>query len=136
MTLPYWPLCLRPDGVEEPGDHAAEAFLLVARECEELVHRLGVRVRPALGGGRPVDPARVLPEGQVLAGMVAVDLGARGDQDRLAEAPGVLEDVLRSSDVGEERVPGPLDDQPHADGRGEVKDDVGLVHELADHRSC
>jgi hypothetical protein len=108
----------------------------MAREREELVHRLGVRVRPALGGRRTVDPARVLPQGQVLAGMVAVDLGARGDQDRLAEAPGVLEDVLRPSDVGEKRVPWPLDDQPDADGRCEVEDDVGLVHQLADHRSC
>ena len=122
----------RPDGVEEAGDHAAQAALVAQRQREELVERLRVGVRPALRRRRPVDPLRVLLEQDVL-GMVAVDLGARRDQDRLLEARAVLEHVLGALHVRQQRVARLLDDQADADGSGQVVDDVAAVHELADH---
>ncbi len=64
--------------------------------------------------------------------MVAVHLGARGDQHRLLEAGAVLEHVLGSLHVRQQRSAGLLDDQAHADGGREVVDRVAPVHELAD----
>ena len=64
--------------------------------------------------------------------MVAVDLGARRDQHRLLEARAVLEHVLGALHVREQRAARLLDDQAHADGSGQVVDDVAPVHELAD----
>ena len=123
----------RPDGVEEARDHAAQAALVAKRQGEELVERLRVGVRPALRGRRPVDPLRVLLEQDVFR-MVAVDLGARRDQHRLLEARAVLEHVLCALHVREQCAARLLDDQAHADGRGQVVDDVASVHELADDR--
>ena len=58
----------RADGVEEPGDDAVEAALLVEGEREELVHRLRVGVEPAAlassgrrRAGRP--PTAAAPRG-------------------------------------------------------------------------
>ena len=121
----------RADGVEEPRDHAVEIALLVVGEGEELVHRLRVGVRPAALRRRAVDAARRLLERRLVA-VVAVDLGGGGDQHALAEAVAVLEHDLGALEVRDERVHRLLDDQPHADGRGEVVDDVALVHELVD----
>ena len=123
----------RPDGVEEPDDHAVEPALLVVGEREELVHRLRVRVGPAPLRRRPVDAARVLHEGHVVA-RVAVDLRGRRDEHPLAEAVAELEHGLGALDVRDQRVDGLLDDQPHADRGREVVDDVALVDELVDDR--
>ena len=119
------------DGVEKTDDHAVEPALLVQRQRKELVHRLRVGIGPAAGSCRPVDPARVLGERLLLA-VVAVDLGRRCDQHPFAETGAVLEHVLRALDIGEERVPRLLDDQPDTHCCGEVVDDVALVDELAD----
>jgi len=66
--------------------------------------------------------------------MVAVHLGARRDEHALVELGAVLEDGLRPLDVGDHRVDGLLDDQPDADSRSEVIDDIAFVDELADDR--
>ena len=105
----------------------------MVREREELVHRLRVRIRPALLRRRPVDPPVGLDERPLLA-VVAVDLGGRGDQHALAEPVAVLEDDLGATQVRHERLHGLLDDQTDADRRSEVVDDVALVDELVDDR--
>ena len=123
----------RADRVEQAHDHAVELPLLVVGEREELVHRLRVGVQPALLRRRPVDAPVLLGERPLLA-VVAVDLGGRRDQDALAEAVAVVEHDLGALDVRDHRVHRLLDDQAHADGGGEVVDDVALVDELADDR--
>ena len=102
-------------------------------EGEELVHGLRVGVRPALLRGRAVDPPVGLDERPLLA-MVAVDLRGRRDEHAFAEAVAVLEHDLRSAQVRHERLHRLLDDEPHADRRGQVVDDVALVDELVDDR--
>ncbi len=119
----------RADGVEEADDHAVEPALLVVGEREELVHRLRVGVGPAALRRRPVDAAGALVERRLVL-VVAVDLRGRGDQDALAEAVALVEHVLGALHVRHERAHRLLDDQAHADGRGEVVDDVALVDEL------
>jgi hypothetical protein len=99
-------------------------------EREKLVHRLGVRVGPALRGRRAVDPAGFLVERRVFR-VIAVDLGRRRDEHPLAEAGAVLEHRFRPLDVREQRAAGLLDDQAHPDRGGEMEDHVDLVHELA-----
>jgi hypothetical protein len=121
----------RPDRVEQARDHGAQAPLLAQREREELVEGLGIGVRPALRGRGPVDPLRVLREGNVF-GMVPVDLRARGHEHRPLEAGAVVEYVLRALDVREQRPARLLDDEADSDGRREVVDGVDAVHELAD----
>ena len=79
----------------------------------------------------PYTRRAVLPERRLVA-VVAVDLGRGGDQHALAEAVAVLEHDFRAFEVRDERVHGLLDDQPDADGGGEVIDDIALVHELVD----
>ena len=64
--------------------------------------------------------------------MVAVDLGARGDEHGLLESRAVLEHVLGALDVGEQRAARLLDDELDADRCREVVHDVAAVHELAD----
>jgi hypothetical protein len=123
----------RSDGVEEAGDHELEVPLLPVGECQVLVHRLRVRVQPALLGRRPVDTARVLAE-RVGRAVIAVDLRGRRDEHPLAEACAVVEHVLGAVEVRHDRVHRALDDQARADGRGEVVHDVDLVHELVDDR--
>ncbi len=123
----------RPDGVEEARNHAVEPALLVVRERQELVERLRLRVCPAPRRRRPVDAAALLCERLRLA-PVAVDLGRRRDEHALPELVAVVEDVLRALDVRDERAHRLLDDQPHADRRGEVIDDVAAVHELVHDR--
>ncbi len=66
--------------------------------------------------------------------MVAVDLGGRGDEDGLAEAPARVEDGLGALEVDPQGADGLLDDRLDADGGREVVDDVDLVHELGDDR--
>ena len=120
------------DGVEEAADHAVELSFLVEGEAQELVHGLRVRVEPAPFGHGAVDAAVVLLQRPLLA-VVAVHLGARGDEDALAEVVAVLEHDLRALDVRDHRVHGLFDDQPHADRRRQVVDHVDAVDELADH---
>jgi hypothetical protein len=103
----------------------------VVGEREELIHGLRVRVGPAAGARRSVDAAGVLRQG-LLFPMVAVHLRGRGKQEALAEPVGVLEDDVRPADVREERAHRLLDDEPHADHRRQVVDDVALVDELVD----
>src|SRR5262249_29887462 len=88
---------------------------------------------PTAGRGRPIDPARVLAQRLLLAG-VAVDFRRGGDQDTLAEAGAVLEHVLGALNVGQQRVPRLLDDQTGADPGGKWVADVALVDELRDDR--
>src|SRR5215208_706892 len=123
----------RSDGVEEADDDDVEPPLEVIRERQMLVHRLRVRVQPTLFGSRTVDPAVVFRERPLLA-VVAVDLGAGGDEDALAEAARLVEDVLGPLNVRHHRAYRLLDDQPDSDGRCEVVDDVAFVDELVDGR--
>jgi hypothetical protein len=64
--------------------------------------------------------------------VVAVHLGGRGDQNTLAEPVAVVEHHLGALEVDDERVHRLLDDQPDADRRRQVVDDVALVDELVD----
>ena len=105
----------------------------MVRQCEELVHRLRVRVRPALLRGRPVDPTVGLHERSLLA-VVAVHLRGRRDEHALAEAVAVLENDLGAAQVRHERLHRLFDDESHSDGRGQVVHDVALVDELVDDR--
>jgi hypothetical protein len=66
--------------------------------------------------------------------VVAVDLGARRDEHALAELAAVAEHGLGSLDVRDHRVDRLFDDQPDADRRGQVVDDVALVDDLAHDR--
>src|SRR5579864_5248418 len=51
-----------PDCVEEAHDHGLEAELLVICEREELVHRLGIRICPALLRCCAIYPARAFAQ--------------------------------------------------------------------------
>src|SRR5207342_2449254 len=78
----------RADRVEEAGDDAVEAALLVVGEGEQLVHRLRVGIGPAPGGGGAVDAAGILGQGLERA-VVAVDLRGGGEENALLEAVAV-----------------------------------------------
>src|SRR5437588_170851 len=99
----------RPDGVEEPDDHAVESALLVVGEREELVHRLRVRVGPAALRRRPVGAAIAPPERPPPA-VVAAYLRGGGDQPALAEPVAPLEHVLRPLEIGGRTPPRPAAD--------------------------
>ena len=94
ITIPYWPDCFGPDGVEEAGDDAVEPALLVEAEREELVDRLRVRVEPAAFGRRGRRRAGRSPTSGALLAVVAVDLRARRDEHALVELVAVLEHGL------------------------------------------
>ena len=64
--------------------------------------------------------------------MVAVDLRRRCDQHALPEAVAVLEHDLGALEVRDQGVHRLLDDEPDADGRCKVVDDITLVYELVD----
>ena len=122
----------RADGVEEAGDDDGQAPLAGVRQGEELVDGLGAGVAPpALVGGAD-DEVVVLPAGLHLA--LAVDLGRRGEEDVLLLLRRVLQDHLGRLQVGLDGAHRRLDHQAHADGGGEVVDDVGPVDELGEDR--
>ena len=132
--MPYCAALARPDRVEQPRDDAVEAALLVVGEREELVHRLRVGVRPAAlrssGRRRGARPRRAAsPRG-----------GRRRPRTSRRRARACRSGAQCSSttsvpsQVRDERVHRLLDDQPHADGGGEVVDDVALVDELVHDR--
>src|SRR6266498_471527 len=79
-ALPIWDdhpvlrALARSNRVEQASDNAVEPMLLVSGEREELVHRLGVGIRPPTGRRGTVDAASVLSQ-QLRLGMIAVDLG-------------------------------------------------------------
>ena len=123
----------RPDRVEQAHDHAVEAALLVVGEREELVERLRLGVRPPPRRRRPVDAPAVLDERLGLA-PVAVDLRGRGDEHALVEFVAVVEHGLGALDVRDESADGLFDDQPHADSRRKMEDDVAAMHELVHDR--
>ena len=128
---PVLPGLAGADGVEQPGDDAVETPFLVVREREELVHGLRVCVRPAPLRRRSVYAARLLVQ-RVFVAMVAVDLRRRCDQHALPEAVAVLEHDLGALEVRDQGVHRLLDDEPDADGRCKVVDDITLVYELVD----
>jgi hypothetical protein len=66
--------------------------------------------------------------------VVAVDLGARRNQDALAEPACVIENILRALHVRDHRANWVLDDQPYADRGREVVDDLALVDQLVYNR--
>ena len=121
----------RSDRVEQTDDDAIEVAFAVVCECEMFVHRFRVGIEPAPRRRRPVDPSVVLVQRPLFA-VIAVDLGARRDQDPLAEAARVIEHVLGALDVRHHRPDRVLDDQPHTDRCREVIDDVALVDQLVD----
>ena len=63
-----------------------------------------------------------------------VHLGGGRDDDQLLLLRRRGQDRFSSADVRLDRVNGLLDDQAHANGRGEVHGHVGAVHELGDER--
>ena len=67
-------------------------------------------------------------------GALAVDLGRRRDEDQLLLLVRVLQHDLGAMHVGFDRVHRLLDDQLHADGRGQMKDDVAAVDHLGEQR--
>src|SRR5436309_138809 len=75
---------------EQPADHAVQRASVVVGEGEVLVHRLRIGVEPPLLRGGSVDASIVLRE-WLLGAVIAVNLGARGDEHALAEAVAVLE---------------------------------------------
>src|SRR5258708_2528924 len=87
----------RADRVEQPCDHAVQLASLVVGEGEVLVHRLRIGVEPPLLRGGPVDASIVFRE-WLLGAVIAVNLGARGDEHALAEAVAVLEHRLGALD--------------------------------------
>ena len=103
----------------------------MVREREELVHGLRVCMRPAPLRRRSVYAARLLVQ-RVFVAMVAVDLRRRCDQHALPEAVAVLEHDLGALEVRDQGVHRLLDDEPDADGRCKVVDDITLVYELVD----
>ena len=132
ITMPYCPVCRGPDGVEEPDDDDRQLALLPVREREELVDRLAARVGPAMLRRRAQHEIGVLAERHVLA--LAVHLRRRRDDDELLLLVRVLQHDLGAVHVGLDRVHRLLDDQLHADGGGEVKDDVAAIDELGEQR--
>ena len=123
----------RADRVEQPGDHAVQLTSLVVGEGEVLVHRFGIGVQPALFRRRPIDAPIVLRE-WLLGAVIAVNLGARGDEHPFTEAVAVFEHRLGALDVRDHRVDRLLDDQPDADGSREMEDHIAPMGELADDR--
>lgn len=104
---------------------------LAVRQGQVFVDGLGAGVGPADDGGRAIDHVVVFVEGDL--GSLAVDLGARGDEDlggvaRGAACIGKAEEALGLGDVGVDRADGVLHHQAHAHGGGEV---VDLVEDLA-----
>ncbi len=67
-------------------------------------------------------------------GALAVDLGRGRDEDQLLLLVRVFQHDLGAVHVGFNRVHRLLDDQLHADGCGEMKDDVAAVDHLGEQR--
>src|SRR5581483_1423147 len=86
---PVLPALPGTDRVEEPHDDAVEPALLVVSQCEELVERLRLRVRPAPRRRRAVHALALLRERLWLT-PVAVDFRRRRDEHALAESVAVV----------------------------------------------
>ena len=99
-------------------------------EAEELVDRLGARVAPAALRGGTEDAVVFLGERDPV--VLAVDLGARGEHDPGAVPRGGAEHDLGAHDVGGDGLHRALEDEPHADGGGQVIHEVGSATELLD----
>ena len=120
----------RPDRVEQAPHHDRQLALAVVGDRQELVERLGARIRPAAARGRTHHDVAVLDEGKLRR--LAVDLAGRSDEHRLVLLVRLREHDLGAVNVGLERADGTVDDQLHADGGGEVEDVVGVVDKLSD----
>ena len=122
----------RPDRVEQPHDHDRQLPLLPVGEREELVEQLAAGVGPAVLDGRAEHQLGAFAEGHVRA--LAVHLRRGGEHDQLLLLVRVLEHDLGAVHVRLDRVHRPFDDQLHADGGGQMEDDVAAVDPLGEQR--
>ena len=122
----------RPDGIEEARDDHRQLLLFPVGQRQELVDRLAARVGPAVFRRRSHHEVGVFAEGHGRA--LAVDLGRRRDDDQLLLLVGVPQHDFGAVHVGLDRVDRRLHDQLHADGRGQVEDDVAVVDQLGQQR--
>ena len=118
------------DGVEEAHDDDGEAELAVVGEAEEFVDGFGGGVGPTALVGGAHEAVVLFAEGDLDA--FAVDFGGGGDEDFAAVAVGGFEDGFAAHDVGFDGADGVFDDEAHADGGGEVDDDLGLAGEAVE----
>ena len=133
ITMPYRPLCRGPDGVEEPHDDDRQLALFPVRERQELVDApCCTRTPSGASWWGPRTRSASSSNGTSLA--LAVHLGRRSDDDQLLLLVGVLQHDLGAVHVGFDRVDRLLDDEPDADGGGEMKDDIAAVDELGQQR--
>ena len=123
----------RPHGVEEAHDDrpAASVSFQYASARNSSIALLQAYAQRCFGVGPSTRSASSL-EGHV--GALAVHLGGRRDDDQLLLLVRVLEHDLGAVHVGLDRVDRLLDDQLHADGRGEVEHDVAVVDQLGEQR--
>ena len=121
----------RAHGVEQADDRHRHLPLVVVREGEELVERLGAGVAPASLGRRAHDDVAVLAVGQV--GAEPVHLGRRGEQHALPFLRGGREDHLGGLHVVLDRADRAVDHPAHPHLGREVVDHVHAVHQLGRH---
>ena len=130
MTIPYWPSCRGPrccrrrsrtEGSRRSGPGRGTRRSPWCRRRPTGARSSGRRYAAHLHGEPTPRDGHRRPRSSRRSGR-ACRTGSR------------TEDALGSLDTVVNNVPWPLDDQAHADHRGEVVDDVATVHELADDR--
>ena len=118
----------RSHGVEEAHHDDRLLFLLPIGERQKFVERLGSRVAPAALRRGAEDQVGIFVERHL--GVLPVDFGSGGQQNKLLFLPSGFEDQLRAVDIGLNRADGALHDELHADGGSEMNDDVGIIDEF------
>ena len=121
------------DGIEQTHDDGRQPVLSPVGQGEKLVDGLGTGIAPASLGRRSQDERSVFAERHTSG--ETVDLGCGRDEHALGLSCCEREYDFRSSNVVLYCLDGALDDQPDADGRGEVKHHVAIVDELGEQRA-
>src|SRR5208337_3605613 len=120
----------RANGVEEARHNDRLFFLFPVGESEKFVEGLGGGIAPTPLGGRAKNEVGVLMERHL--GVLAVDLGGRGNQKELLFLAGSFEDELRAVDIGFDGTDGAFHNEFHADSSSQVNDDVGIIDKFGE----
>src|SRR5215212_954906 len=122
----------RSDRVEETHDNRRQLLLAPVSEREKLIDRFRARVAPAPFRRRAHHEVAVFTKRHV--GAETIDLRCRRDQNLLLFLVREREDDFGAAHVCFDGAHGTLDDQLHADCRGEMEDDVTLIDQLGGNR--
>ena len=127
---PVLPRLPRADRVEEAADRHRKLRLHPVGQREEFVHRLRAGVAPAAAACRAHHGIVVFAERDLAA--FAVDFRRGGQKERAAIARAAFQHDFRAADDAFDRPHRLVDDEPHADGAGQMIDAVRFANTVVD----